>query len=45
MKAYLKQVAIWLLDLVAGTPLAQAVKRNQDAASALDAAVKEMLEQ
>ncbi|MFT6168425.1 MAG: hypothetical protein ACJAR9_000535 [Celeribacter sp.] len=45
MKSHLKDISIWLLDLVAGTPLAQAVKRNRDAAHALDAAVKEMLEQ
>ncbi|SEK17780.1 hypothetical protein [Pacificibacter marinus] len=45
MKSHLKHLAIWLLDLVAGTPFAQAVKRNRDAAHALDAAVKEMLEQ
>ncbi|MEM5476926.1 hypothetical protein [Pacificibacter sp. AS14] len=45
MIPHLKEVLIWLLDLVAGTPLAQAVKRNRDAANALDAAVKEMLKQ
>jgi hypothetical protein len=45
MKAHLKEILIWLLDLVAGTPLAKAVKRNRDAANALDAAVKEMLKQ
>lgn len=45
MKKRLKNLCIWVLDLVAGTPLAQAVKRNRDAANELDAAVKEMLEQ
>ncbi|MBU2935291.1 MULTISPECIES: hypothetical protein [Pacificibacter] len=43
MRPHLKEISIWLLDLVAGTPLAKAVKRNHDAANALDAAVKEML--
>lgn len=45
MISYLKEVSIWLLDLVAGGPLAKAVQRNHDAASALDEAVKEMLKQ
>ncbi|WP_281277918.1 hypothetical protein [Pacificibacter maritimus] len=34
-----------LLDFLAGNALARAVSRNQDAAQALDAAVKEMLKQ
>jgi hypothetical protein len=45
LKKHLNIIALWLMDLAAGTALAQAVGRNRDAAQALDAAVKEMLEQ
>lgn len=45
MKTHLRTLLVWLSDLVAGAPLAQAIKRNRDAAHALDAAVKEMLKQ
>lgn len=43
--SFLRQIWRRRREVFLGDPLAQALKRNRDAARALDAVVKEMLEQ